>query len=147
MVKRPTAKVIITRTTPEGDCEVLLGQSGRGNWKFPGGGQETFDFGDWERTAKREVWEETRLRALALIYLGEIEGVPDGDKSHDMRHGMDGGDGLKEHYFWCESFSGQERPGDDMQALRWFPVNEVLRQLSYETNRRGFNLFLALFEE
>lgn len=136
MAERPTAKIIVVK-----DNRALLGQSQRGNWKFAGGGPESEDQ-TWEDTARRELLEEFGLRAQSLIFLFTVTGEFDQSMVGGLRHGLTGSGKKEEHYFLCDEFDGDPKPGDDVKAVEWFSFDSVLDQLSYTTNKEAWEKFL-----
>src|SRR6266511_4364616 len=122
--RRPTR--IRTATAAGDEAEVVLtGRTSDRTWVFPKG---TPDPGEsTEETALREVREETGLDVGIVAPIGVIEywfAVP-GERVHKFVHFFlmraDGGDvSLHDHKY------------DD---VRWVPVREADRMLSYETYR------------
>lgn len=106
------------------DNKVLLNQHGDGDmWKFPGGKLENFDFTDWneslERTAKREVKEEMGIdiniiKPLKPMFLSRPE--------HEGEYVV------LIHYL--AKRIGKIKPGTDIDAWDWFPINNLPNNLA-----------------
>lgn len=103
------------------DCKgvVVLVRRGKGHyrdlWSLPGGAQE---WGETiEQAARRELLEETSLKADVLQFCGFIEPIlrTDGE--------------VEAHYllavFACTGFSGTLRAGDDAAAAQWISRAEM----------------------
>lgn len=132
--KRPSVKLIVIN----GEREVLIATSRRsGSKRFPGGGIEPGE--KVKDAARRELFEETNLVAISMIYLGVIEGTFS-SKNTTMAHGLRPGDASKEHYFLINRYSGEPETGDDVSALEWIPEDQVENMLTYETQKEGWRL-------
>lgn len=99
---------------------VLLVRRGKeplkGCWAFPGGAQE---FGEMlEDAARRELFEETALTALDLVFLGFADRIArDEDGSITHHHVL--------ARFFCAAFEGTAQAGDDAAELRWVTLEEA----------------------
>jgi len=99
---------------------VLLVERGRaplaGLWSLPGGGVETGE--SLEHALTREVVEETGL----TVQTGDIATVFE-------RIMPDATGACEYHYvlidFYCTVQSGELRPGDDSNAVRWFEITSL----------------------
>jgi 8-oxo-dGTP diphosphatase len=91
------------------------------DWTIPKG---KLDPGEsFEDAALREVWEETGLRCELGRELPSVE-------YHD-RHGR-----LKKVRYWemtCDD--GAFEPNDEVDELRWVPLDEAAALLTYERDR------------
>jgi 8-oxo-dGTP diphosphatase len=90
------------------------------DWSFPKG---KLDPGEtWEEAAAREVWEETGLRCAVGEELGrthyEVEAGP-----KEVR------------YYLMEAGQGAAAACNEVSAVRWVPLADAERVLSYERDR------------
>lgn len=132
--KRPSVKLIVIN----GEREVLIATSSRsGSKKFPGGGIESGE--DIVGAAERELLEETHLVAVAMQYLGKIEGTFSA-QNQNMSHGLKPGDATEEHYFFVKQYMGEPHADDDACQLEWVPIDRVKEILTYDTQKQGFSL-------
>lgn len=98
------------------------------DWTFPKGKLQPGETD--ERTALREVEEETGLRCELGLDLGAVE--------YEDREGRP-----KTVRYWVMS-PGQGRfvPGEEVDELRWLAAEEVPTALSYEHDRRLFETYV-----
>jgi len=94
----------------------------QGQFCMPGGylncGKETL-----ERTAQRELYEETRLRVRQRdLYVLCINSKPNRDP---RGHVID-------HVYLAQKFRGQPRAGDDAASFKWFPYNRLPKRLAFD---------------
>ena len=102
------------------DQEVLLvkrnNEPNKGQWSIPGGkqiiGETVTD------AAKRELLEETGVKVEQLLLVDVVDSIiPDAEKK------------IKYHYtlvdYMGQWHSGESRPGDDAQEVRWVQLNEL----------------------
>jgi len=102
------------------DDRVLLAQRGkspdRGLWGFPGGHVEPGETA--LEAARRELFEETGLRATPVDYLTNVDVI---------RRDAEGR--VTVHYLLaavlCTDPVGTPQAGDDAQDAAWFPVEQV----------------------
>ena len=111
----PGAGVFIYR-----DGKLLL-QRRRDNglWADHGGSLEPGE--TVEDTARRELWEETGLRAGKLELIGIFSGP-------DMNYTYPNGDqvSILGIYYLCREFEGEPRPQtEEVAELRWFPLEAI----------------------
>lgn len=104
---------------------VLTGRTSDGTWVFPKG---TPDPGETiEETALREVREETGLDVVIVAPIGVTDywfAVP-GERVHKFVH-----------FFLMRPVGGDlSRHDREYDDVRWVPVREARRMLSYETYR------------
>jgi 8-oxo-dGTP pyrophosphatase MutT (NUDIX family) len=124
---------VVWRTGGTGAVEVLLVHRPKyDDWSLPKG---KLDPGETlEECAVREVEEETGLRCV----LGrEVETT-----SYTDRH-----DRPKVVQYWEMTVSaGEFSPTDEVDEIRWLPVAEAARLLSYPRDRPVLETFAALAE-
>jgi 8-oxo-dGTP pyrophosphatase MutT (NUDIX family) len=110
---------VIYRQSRRGDTEVLLvHRPHRKDWTFPKGKLEEGETD--EACALREVEEETGLRCALQEELPSV--------SYRTRKGR-----LKVVRYWMMvPISGVARPRNEVDAIRWLPIDRALAQLSYE---------------
>lgn len=89
-------------------------EPGKGFWAFPGGRVE--DGETVEEAAQRELKEETGLTAQVLAVHGivELAGTRDG---RPVLYRLT--------VFTAESVEGDVLPGDDADAVGWFPLGDL----------------------
>ena len=96
-------------------------------WALPKGWVEKGE--DLEQTAVREVREETGLDAKVLRKLGEVtyEFYSKADRSRISK---------TVHLFLMEYVGGTTSEHDDeVEEVRWFPLEDALRTLTYKNER------------
>ena len=96
-------------------------------WALPKGWVEKGE--DLEQTAVREVREETGLDAKVLRKLGEVtyEFYSKTDRSRISK---------TVHLFLMEYVGGTTSAHDDeVEEVRWFPLEDALRTLTYKNER------------
>ncbi len=111
----------------------LAGRLSDGTWVFPKGtpdGEETL-----EQTALREVREETGLDVRALSPLGHVEYWFAAGPER-VRKAV--------HFYLMEPIGGDTSLHDhEYDEVRWVPVQEARRMLSFETYRDVLDRALA----
>ena len=102
------------------DQEVLLikrnKEPNKGQWSIPGGkqiiGETVAD------AAKRELLEETGVKVDQLLLVDVVDSIIPGVEGK-----------IKYHYtlvdYMGQWLSGEPRPGDDAQEVRWVQLNEL----------------------
>jgi 8-oxo-dGTP pyrophosphatase MutT (NUDIX family) len=93
------------------------------DWSFPKG---KLDPGETDESAAlREVEEETGCRCRLLREIGA--------RHYEDRHGR-----AKEVRYWLMEIIDEPPfvPNDEVDALRWIPVDEAATLLSYDGDRR-----------
>ena len=102
------------------DQEVLLvkrnNEPNKGQWSIPGGKQIIGETA--EEAAKRELIEETGVKVDQLLLVDVVDAIiPDVEGK------------IKYHYtlvdYMGQWLSGESRPGDDAQEVRWVHMNEL----------------------
>lgn len=106
--------------------EILLGRrSLKHKWRLPGGFIDLTDQSA-EGAAKRELLEETQLKALDLTYVTSI-------KIDDWRSRGAKDVGHMTMLFKVSRFEGEPKGGDDLPDVRWFPLtNTTLTKITPE---------------
>ena len=126
--RQVSAGGVVVRETGGSRVEVLLAsrrvRSGALLWGLPKGFVEEGETPD--RTAVREVREETGWRATVREPLGEIDYwfVWEGSRVHKIVH-----------FFLMDA---EEDTGDrdhEMEEVSWFPLEEALERAGYQTER------------
>lgn len=118
---------VVWRRSPSGDVEVVVcGRASDGFWGLPKG---TPDAGEsLERTALREVEEETGLRVRLGKKLGSIHYwfVSDGERYRK-----------RVHHWLMEPVGGNVADHDhEFDDVIWMPIAEASRRLRFENERR-----------
>jgi 8-oxo-dGTP pyrophosphatase MutT (NUDIX family) len=109
---------VVWRHGPEGGVEVLIVHRPRyGDWSLPKGkldpGEEAVD------AARREVAEETGLRCRVEQPLPAVEYVDHQGRPKRVR------------YWAMQVLDGDFAPNDEVDAMRWVPVDVAAEALSY----------------
>ena len=124
---------VVYRHGPDGLEVALAGRLSDGTWVFPKGtpdGQETL-----EQTALREVREETGLDVRAVSPLGQVEYWFAAGPER-VRKAV--------HFYLMEPIGGDTSLHDhEYDEVRWVPVQEARRMLSFETYRDVLDRALA----
>ena len=115
---------------------VLTGRDSDRTWVFPKGTPEAGE--SVEETALREVSEETGLDVEILRPIGQIEywfAVP-GQRVHKVVH-----------FFLMRALGGDvSRHDHEYDEVRWMPIDEARRLLSYDTYREMLDRAIAATE-
>ena len=116
------------------DLEVALaGRRNDGSWVFPKGTPDRDE--SIEETALRETEEETGLKVRILESLGQMEYwfAAGGERVHKFVH-----------FYLMEPVGGDVSLHDhEYDEVRWVPVAEARRMLSFETYREVLDRALA----
>ena len=89
------------------------------DWAFPKGKLE--DDESWEDAAVREVEEETGLRCQLGPYIASTH--------YQVR------DGMKEVRYFLMSADGEARPRNEIDEVRWVPLEAAASFLTYDHDR------------
>jgi len=113
---------VIVRSGPHGAWTVVVvHRPHRGDWTFPKGKVEVGEeLGD---CALREVLEETGLTCRAGAHVGRTE-------YEDYR-----GRPKLVDYWEMEVVGGSFQPNEEVDELRWVPIEDAVGILSYERDR------------
>jgi 8-oxo-dGTP diphosphatase len=91
------------------------------DWSLPKGKLDKGE--DFEQAALREVWEETGLRCRIESTLGDTNYHDRKDRPKLVR------------YFHMRPESGEFAPNDEVDELRWLPLDEAQELLTYDFDR------------
>ncbi len=121
------------RTVSNGRREVAcVYREARGDWTFPKG---KLDPGEtFEQCAVREVWEETGLYCQIERFIGTTNYTHRKGKPKIVAYflmSVIGGDGLFQ-------------PNDEVDELRWVPVEHVRERLTWDRDQELFDLLVTL---
>jgi 8-oxo-dGTP diphosphatase len=121
------AGAVLWRRGSGGLIEVaVIGRPKYGDWTLPKGKLHQGE--DLLEAALREVEEETGQRARPGRFLGETRYVFKGDD--------------KVVSYWAmEALGGDFVPGDEVDEVRWLPVDSAAAILSYERDRELLERF------
>ena len=117
---------------------IRVGRADGDAWALPKGWVEKGE--DLEQTAVREVREETGLDAKVLRKLGEVtyEFYSKADRSRISK---------TVHLFLMEYVGGTTSEHDDeVEEVRWFPLEDALRMLTYKNEREMLEKAMSLIE-
>lgn len=110
------------RRTAEGGIEVLLvHRAGREDWTLPKGKVEPGESD--EACALREVQEETSLCCTLGIEIGTVEYLDQRGRTKTVR------------YWSMDAGAGVAFPQHEIDAVRWLPLAEATRALTYPRDR------------
>ena len=128
---------VVVRGSGERLEVVLAGRDSDRTWVFPKGTPEAGE--SVEDTALREVSEETGLEVEIVRPIGQIEywfAVP-GQRVHKVVH-----------FFLMRAVGGDvSRHDHEYDEVRWMPVDEARRLLSYDTYRDMLDRALAALQD
>ena len=106
-----------------GDQVAVVHRPKYDDWSFPKGKLDKGE--DFEQAALREVWEETGMRCAIGRRLGDTSYHDHKDRAKLVR------------YFEMrpEDESGEFTPNDEVDELRWIPLEDACDVLSYAYDR------------
>ncbi|MEA3217037.1 MAG: 8-oxo-dGTP diphosphatase [Acidimicrobiia bacterium] len=123
---------VLWRRSPAGQTEVLVVHRPRDDWSFPKGKCERDE--DDLACALREVEEETGYVARPGRELG-------------FSRYVDGRGRPKVVRWWAMTVErGEPTVNDEVDELRWLPVDEAARTLSYDTDRHVLRQAVSLLD-
>lgn len=126
------AGAVLWRKSPRGETELAIVHRPKyDDWSFPKGkleGAETE-----LAAAVREVSEETGMNVRLGRHLGSLAYPIPG---HRLRKRVE--------YWNAEAVSGEFVPNNEVDVLRWLPVDEVVDHLSYPMDRKILRRFRSL---
>lgn len=108
---------ILWRATPRGPEIVLIHRERYDDWTLPKGKREPGE--TWQETALREVREETGLRAELAGFAGA------------MGYTVQGRPKVVLYWKMHAPADAPFNPDDEVDALRWLPVDEALARMTY----------------
>lgn len=112
---------VLWRRSPAGELEVLVVHRPRDDWSFPKGKCEPLETD--QACALREVEEETGYRGRLGADLGETRYI-------------DGRGRPKVVHYWVMTVDrGEATVNDEVDEMRWLPLGEAERTLSYDNDR------------
>ena len=130
---------IVYRRGPCGPEVVLCGRPSRGLWALPKGTPERAE--TLEQTAAREVTEETGLQVRIERKVGVIEywftRAEVGKRFHKRVH----------HYLMVPTGGDTANHDHEYDEVRWFPVGEAQRRLTFPDEVEMLRKAVALLEE
>jgi 8-oxo-dGTP pyrophosphatase MutT (NUDIX family) len=127
VASQPTAKIeaaggVVVRDRDDGGREVAIVHRPRyDDWSLPKGklaGDE-----DWRQAALREVSEETGLRCETVAELAPSRYIDRKGRPKEVR------------WWLMRPLDGRFEPSDEVDELRWVPLEEVAELLDYEQDR------------
>ena len=114
---------MVTRTGPDGEVELLLVHRPRyDDWSLPKGKAEPGETD--EACARREVEEETAL----LCTLGERVATSEYDDARGRPKRV-------VYFAMTPPEGGEATPQNEVDDVRWLPLDRALETLSYERDR------------
>ncbi|MEI8127881.1 MAG: NUDIX hydrolase [Actinomycetota bacterium] len=124
---------IVFRTLASGRREIAcIYREARGDWTFPKG---KIDPGEsFEECALREVLEETNLICRIVRFIGTT--------TYTHRKGRP----KIVAYYLMSAIEGEFTPNEEVDELRWLPVELVRERLTWERDQELFDLVIALPE-
>lgn len=126
----PTVDVAVLHTTRP---EVLLGRKpGEVSWRFIGGFVDPTDQ-SFERAARREVREEA-----GDIEIDDLTYICSANIDDSRYYGCK--DGIMTSFFAAKYIFGHIAAGDDLEEVRWFPLDSFIENLNPNHRQLGEQL-------
>ena len=124
---------VIMRFVPGGRVEIAcIFREARGDWTFPKG---KLDAGETvEQAALREVLEETGLHCNIVRFIGTTNYVHRKGKPKIVT------------YYLMTPVEGEFTPNDEVDELRWLPLEHVRERLTWDRDQELFDLLVTLPE-
>ena len=120
---------VVWRVPDGGTVEVLLvHRPGYEDWTFPKGKMDPDDV-DEEHTALREVAEESGYRCTLGRELPSTDYVDRRGRDKHVR------------YWEMRPLAGSFTPNDEIDDVRWLPVSDARRRLTYSHDRLVLDAF------
>ncbi len=120
---------VVLRTNGAGSLVALVHRPRYDDWSFPKG--KLTDDEDFATAALREVAEETGLRCTIVRSVGAVTYLDRRGRPKVVR------------YFSMDPDGGTFVPGDEVDELRWVPVDQAGAVLSYDHDRDVLRRALA----
>jgi len=113
---------VVWKLTSKGLVKVLLIHRPRyDDWSFPKGKLDPGE--NHKQAAVREVAEETGLRCQL------------GDELPEVRYADRKGRPKRVRYWTMEPAEGEFEPNDEVDEVRWLPIDEAMVELTYRHDR------------
>lgn len=124
---------VLVRRSANGRSELAcVYRSARGDWTFPKG---KLDEGEtFEECALREVFEETGLVCDVVRFIGTTSYVHRKGRPKIVA------------YYLMEVVGGAFQPNDEVDELRWVPIEHVRERLTWDRDQELLDLVLTLPE-
>jgi len=97
---------------------LLAKKPGEDKWRFVGGFADVRS-ANYEQDCRREIGEETHIDVTDPVYIGNYT-------IDDWRFKNEA-DCIRTTLFYCKHVSGAPRPDDDIEALKWFGIDDLRR--------------------
>jgi 8-oxo-dGTP pyrophosphatase MutT (NUDIX family) len=127
VASQPTARIeaaggVVVRERDDGGREVAIVHRPRyDDWSFPKGKLAGGE--DWRQAALREVSEETGLRCETVAELAPSRYIDRKGRPKEVR------------WWLMRPLDGRFEPSDEVDELRWVPLEEAAELLDYEQDR------------
>lgn len=122
---------IVVRCTKKGKCAIaVIKRSDMNDWTLPKGHQERNE--SLQETAIREVFEETRIRAVPVLYLGSFTYFVVGRTKKGVPRRIH----RTVHWFLMKYKKSRLRRLDrEVERVLWVSVNEDFSFMSYKNDQ------------
>ena len=102
-------------------------------WQWIAGGAEDFDKNILE-SAKRELWEETKIKDIEILQLEMTCKIPVVNVVKDFMWGKEVF--YSEEYSFCVDITGKEiKLSDEHEEYKWVDYDEAHKLLKYDSNK------------